>query len=588
MSMKIKTDSISVEITAWDFKLEHLDTEAIVNPTDRRFSASGGLDKMIHKEAGWKLRTACMKFGKMDDGAVRVTDGYQLPFKKIIHAAVPQYHMENFPLMIQCYDSCIQAIALGENVCQSVTIPLLGTKSRGWAPKDSMHCAWSAILKYAEETSCGFSGVERLRKIVIVCDAADYSWIRDYRKNMGHMFFRTPEQFGTHGDLFFWSYLQKRLSKYTVSEAIPSAMGALRMTAKIVFELTGKALEKGKKISVIPMERFGKLAGMPLDCDFWLDTAIPLMLENFCLHHEKIGLPPIEIIDVLIGNHIWTIPKDCEPYLCSMRGETKLWVLKNTTAAEQKLLLKDTGLKYSPAVEKALKICFDAHKNQVDNSGLPYVFHPFHIAEQMETEDEICTALLHDVVEDSEYTLDDLKNAGFSQTVLDAVELLTHDPSVPYMDYVRKIRKNKVARKVKLADLTHNSDPNRRTPANEWERTRARRYRIAKAILEDDWYDHSLHHYRKIIPLDDKKLYYLSIFYEPDGTKKKYSLDVEAAADTHVEFKAGYDLILACKMGLKGSFPEALSEYLLTHSKYDFIDLLKKSSIEYKVFHYGD
>ena len=499
MSMKRKTDSISVEITTWDFKLEHLDTEAIVNPTDRRFSASGGLDKMIHKEAGWKLRTACMKFGKIDDGAVRVTEGYQLPFKKIVHAAVPQYHLDNFPLMIQCYYSCIQAIALGENVCQSVTIPLMGTKSRGWTPKDSMHCAWSAILKYAEDTAVGLSDIERLRKIVIVCDVADYSWIRDYRKNMGHMFFRTPvEGWCTHGDSFFWSYLQKRLSKYTVSEPIPSAIGALRMISKIVFELTGKSFEKGKQNFVMSMEQYSKLAGMPLDGDFWLDTAIPLMLENFCFHYEEIGLPPMETIDVLIGNDIWTIPKDCEHYLSSMRGDKKLWVLKNVTAAEQKLSLKDTGFKYSPAVEKALKICFDAHKNQVDNNGLPYVFHPFHLAEQMETEDEICTALLHDVVEDSEYTIENLRREGFASAVLEAVALLTHDPDVPYMNYIQKIRKNKVARKVKLADLTHNSDPNRKTPENEWERTRARKYRIAKAILEDDWYDYSLHHYRKL------------------------------------------------------------------------------------------
>ena len=499
MSMKRKTDIISVEITTWDFKLEHLDTEAIVNPTDRRFSASGGLDKMIHKEAGWKLRTACMKFGKIDDGAVRVTEGYQLPFKKIVHAAVPQYHLDNFPLMIQCYYSCIQAIALGENVCQSVTIPLMGTKSRGWTPKDSMHCAWSAILKYAEDTAVGLSDIERLRKIVIVCDVADYSWIRDYRKNMGHMFFRTPvEGWCTHGDSFFWSYLQKRLSKYTVSEPIPSAIGALRMISKIVFELTGKSFEKGKQNFVMSMEQYSKLDGMPLDGDFWLDTAIPLMLENFCFHYEEIGLPPMETIDVLIGNDIWTIPKDCEHYLSSMRGDKKLWVLKNVTAAEQKLSLKDIGFKYSPAVEKALKICFDAHKNQVDNNGLPYVFHPFHLAEQMETKDEICTALLHDVVEDSEYTIENLRREGFASAVLEAVALLTYDPDVPYMNYIQKIRKNKVARKVKLADLTHNSDPNRKTPENEWERTRSRKYRIAKAILEDDWYDYSLHHYRKL------------------------------------------------------------------------------------------
>ena len=62
------------------------------------------------------------------------------------------------------------------------------------------------------------------------------------------------------------------------------------------------------------------------------------------------------------------------------------------------------GIKYTPLTKKAMMICFEIHKNQKDKSGMPYVFHPFHLAEQMETEDEICTALLHDVAEDSDCT----------------------------------------------------------------------------------------------------------------------------------------------------------------------------------------
>ena len=70
---------------------------------------------------------------------------------------------------------------------------------------------------------------------------------------------------------------------------------------------------------------------------------------------------------------------------------------------------------YTNLTKKALKLSFDVHKEQVDKSGLPYVFHPFHLAEQMETEDTTIVALLHDVVEDSDLTLDDLRQERFVQ-----------------------------------------------------------------------------------------------------------------------------------------------------------------------------
>ena len=113
---------------------------------------------------------------------------------------------------------------------------------------------------------------------------------------------------------------------------------------------------------------------------------------------------------------------------------------------------------YTTLTKKALKICFNAHKDQVDKSGLPYVFHPFHLAEQMNSEDEVCAALLHDVVEDTDITFEDLEKEGFNNKVIDDLKLLTHDDDTPYMEYVKKIKLNDIARKVKLADLKHNTD----------------------------------------------------------------------------------------------------------------------------------
>ena len=140
---------------------------------------------------------------------------------------------------------------------------------------------------------------------------------------------------------------------------------------------------------------------------------------------------------------------------------------------------------YTPETKKAMKLCFDAHKEQVDKSGLPYVFHPFHLAEQMSNENTPVVALRHDVVEDSDYTFADLQELGFSESVLAALRLLTHDESVPYMDYVAAIQKNPVARAVKLADLRHNSDLSRMDEVTEKTLARREKYLAAIRLLEE-------------------------------------------------------------------------------------------------------
>ena len=82
---------------------------------------------------------------------------------------------------------------------------------------------------------------------------------------------------------------------------------------------------------------------------------------------------------------------------------------------------------YTPGTKKAMKLCFEAHKDQTDKSGLPYVFHPYHVAEQMPDEKTTIAALLHDVIEDTSYTLQDLRDMGFEEDVLAALALMTHD-----------------------------------------------------------------------------------------------------------------------------------------------------------------
>lgn len=139
---------------------------------------------------------------------------------------------------------------------------------------------------------------------------------------------------------------------------------------------------------------------------------------------------------------------------------------------------------YTPKTKKALKLCFEAHKEQTDKSGMPYVFHPFHLAEQMKTEETTIVALLHDVVEDTDYTIEDLSQMGFDNTITDAIALMTHADGVNYMDYVRTIKENPLAKEVKLADLRHNSDLTRLDIIDEKALQRKEKYAKAIALLE--------------------------------------------------------------------------------------------------------
>ena len=138
---------------------------------------------------------------------------------------------------------------------------------------------------------------------------------------------------------------------------------------------------------------------------------------------------------------------------------------------------------YTKMTEKALKTCFEAHKNQYDKSGMPYVFHPFHLAEQMTDEISTTCALLHDVVEDTDITLEDLAEMGFPKDVLEVLDLLTHKEGVEYMDYIKIISQNKIAVKVKIADLIHNSDTTRTEKIDEWVIKRNLKYKKALDYL---------------------------------------------------------------------------------------------------------
>ena len=145
---------------------------------------------------------------------------------------------------------------------------------------------------------------------------------------------------------------------------------------------------------------------------------------------------------------------------------------------------------YTELTNKALVYAYNAHHGQLDYNGIPFIFHPLHLAEAMDDEISCCAALLHDIVEDTHLTLDDLRKE-FPEEVVQIVALLTHDDNAEhnqadYFDYIRKIKENPTARKIKLADIAHNSDQTRCTGAGlppeklEWWK---QKYQKALAIL---------------------------------------------------------------------------------------------------------
>ena len=205
---------------------------------------------------------------------------------------------------------------------------------------------------------------------------------------------------------------------------------------------------------------------------------------------------------------------------------------------------------YTNLTKKALKISFQAHKNQLDKSGIPYVYHPFHLAEQMDDEYSVCVALLHDVVEDTEMTIDDLTEQGFPREVTEALLLMTHDDSVPYMDYIKKIKTNSLATKVKLADLEHNSDLTRLDEINDAALERADKYRQAMFLLRSV---ERVERKTKVVPALETSCCHVKVplDYRYCSSCGKKIVD---AAETEMEYDSDGPTLLFCHRCSRGIF----------------------------------
>ena len=112
---------------------------------------------------------------------------------------------------------------------------------------------------------------------------------------------------------------------------------------------------------------------------------------------------------------------------------------------------------YTVKTVKAMNLAYYAHHGQNDKSGVPYIFHPIHLAEQMDTEKRTILALLHDVIEDTSITFFQIEKM-FGKDIVESLSLLTHEDDVPYLDYVKKIKTDPDAKAVKIADMKHNME----------------------------------------------------------------------------------------------------------------------------------
>ena len=142
---------------------------------------------------------------------------------------------------------------------------------------------------------------------------------------------------------------------------------------------------------------------------------------------------------------------------------------------------------YTDSIRKAIKIAFNAHIDQVDKAGVPYIFHPWEVAQLVgDDENAIIVALLHDVIEDTDITIEDLRGEGFSEDILTGILNLTKKENEDYFDFVKRAKQNELSRKVKIADITHNMRLDRLSNWTEYDLQRREKYQKALDYLKQN------------------------------------------------------------------------------------------------------
>lgn len=140
-------------------------------------------------------------------------------------------------------------------------------------------------------------------------------------------------------------------------------------------------------------------------------------------------------------------------------------------------------LSYNEQFQIALELAVEKHKNQTDKAGNPYILHPLHVMENVNSKEGKIIAILHDIIEDTDVTEDYLLKIGLSKRIVDAVVALTRSKGMDYQEYIKNLSSNPLAKEVKLADLEHNMDLKRLPTLEEKDLERNRKYQIAYHYL---------------------------------------------------------------------------------------------------------
>lgn len=127
-------------------------------------------------------------------------------------------------------------------------------------------------------------------------------------------------------------------------------------------------------------------------------------------------------------------------------------------------------------LEQAIQLASTKHYGQRDKSGKPYIFHLLHVMNNVNNLSSKIVAILHDILEDTDMTKNDLLNLGFCENIVEAIDVLTKTKQEVYMDYIKKVNQNPIAKEVKLADLKHNMDLTRLETISEKDLKRVEKY----------------------------------------------------------------------------------------------------------------
>ena len=142
-------------------------------------------------------------------------------------------------------------------------------------------------------------------------------------------------------------------------------------------------------------------------------------------------------------------------------------------------------LSYNEQFQIALELAVEKHKNQTDKAGNPYILHPLHVMENVNSKEGKIVAILHDIIEDTDITENYLLKIGLSKRIVDAVVALTRSEDMDYQEYIKNLSSNPLAKEVKLADLEHNMDLKRLPTLEEKDLERNRKYQIAYYLINN-------------------------------------------------------------------------------------------------------